>query len=144
MNVASWADWTPPKWILYDFLRQIQFVGKDDTLIDSCPFNAVCRLCCIALCLISKHRGLFKLCSGSTFGSQQRYRGGWMRHKNNWSVSGINIKQTWEQRGVRSKMKTLCVVIVVLSFTSVCQPASLACQKLLKPAETIPVVSLLV
>ncbi|XP_062272521.1 uncharacterized protein LOC133978177 [Scomber scombrus] len=38
-------------------------------------------------------------------------------------------------------MKTLCVVIVVLSFTSVCQPASLACQKLLKPAETIPVLA---
>ncbi|XP_053170995.1 uncharacterized protein LOC128354912 [Scomber japonicus] len=38
-------------------------------------------------------------------------------------------------------MKTLCVVIVVLSFTSVCQPASLACQKLLKPAETIPVLT---
>ncbi|XP_053170996.1 uncharacterized protein LOC128354913 [Scomber japonicus] len=38
-------------------------------------------------------------------------------------------------------MKTLCVVIVVLSFTSVCQPASLACQKLMKPAETIPVLT---
>ncbi|XP_051269575.1 uncharacterized protein LOC127371047 [Dicentrarchus labrax] len=30
-------------------------------------------------------------------------------------------------------MKTLCVAVIVLSLTSVCQPASLACEKLLKP-----------
>ncbi|KAM8756998.1 uncharacterized protein AB9X84_009990 [Acanthopagrus schlegelii] len=35
-------------------------------------------------------------------------------------------------------MKTLCVAVVVLSLTSVCQPASLACEKLLKPADTSP------
>ncbi|XP_073324056.1 uncharacterized protein [Pagrus major] len=38
-------------------------------------------------------------------------------------------------------MKTLCVAVVVLSLTSVCQPASLACEKLLKPADTSPELS---
>ncbi|XP_067444675.1 uncharacterized protein [Thunnus thynnus] len=35
-------------------------------------------------------------------------------------------------------MKTLCVAIVVLSLTSVCQPASLACEKLLKQENKSP------
>ncbi|XP_038551734.1 uncharacterized protein LOC119885660 [Micropterus salmoides] len=35
-------------------------------------------------------------------------------------------------------MKTLCVAVVVLSLTSVCQPASLACEKLLKPVDKGP------
>ncbi|XP_067444673.1 uncharacterized protein [Thunnus thynnus] len=35
-------------------------------------------------------------------------------------------------------MKTLCVAIVVLSLTSVCQPASLACEKLLNPEDKSP------
>ncbi|XP_074497286.1 uncharacterized protein LOC141771177 isoform X1 [Sebastes fasciatus] len=38
-------------------------------------------------------------------------------------------------------MKTLCVAAVVLSLTSVCQPASLACEKLLKPVDKGPDVS---
>ncbi|KAF1391968.1 hypothetical protein PFLUV_G00047580 [Perca fluviatilis] len=32
-------------------------------------------------------------------------------------------------------MKTLCVAVVVLSLTSVCQPAPLVCEKLLKPVD---------
>ncbi|XP_022597879.1 uncharacterized protein LOC111219473 [Seriola dumerili] len=32
-------------------------------------------------------------------------------------------------------MKTLCVAVVVLSLTSVCQAASLACEQLLKPVD---------
>ncbi|XP_038551733.1 uncharacterized protein LOC119885659 isoform X2 [Micropterus salmoides] len=35
-------------------------------------------------------------------------------------------------------MKNLCVAVVVLSLTSVCQPASLACEKLLKPVDKGP------
>ncbi|XP_051271884.1 uncharacterized protein LOC127372339 [Dicentrarchus labrax] len=35
-------------------------------------------------------------------------------------------------------MKTLCVAVVVLSFSSVCQPASLACERLLKPEARNP------
>ncbi|XP_044071161.1 uncharacterized protein LOC122884814 [Siniperca chuatsi] len=35
-------------------------------------------------------------------------------------------------------MKTLCVAVVVLSLTSVCQPVSLACEKLLKPEDKGP------
>ncbi|GAA6216771.1 uncharacterized protein LOC108873551 [Lates japonicus] len=35
-------------------------------------------------------------------------------------------------------MKTLCVVVVVLSLTSVCQSASLACERLLKPVDKGP------
>ncbi|GAA6216770.1 uncharacterized protein LOC108873550 [Lates japonicus] len=35
-------------------------------------------------------------------------------------------------------MKTLCVAVVVLSLTSVCQSASLACEKLLKPVDKGP------
>ncbi|KAK5872132.1 hypothetical protein PBY51_012859 [Eleginops maclovinus] len=35
-------------------------------------------------------------------------------------------------------MKTLCVAAVVLSLSSVCQPAPLACEKLLQPADKAP------
>ncbi|XP_071350722.1 uncharacterized protein [Trachinotus anak] len=35
-------------------------------------------------------------------------------------------------------MKTLCVAVVVLSLTSVCQPALLACKQLLKPVDRDP------
>ncbi|XP_032369773.1 uncharacterized protein LOC116688083 [Etheostoma spectabile] len=35
-------------------------------------------------------------------------------------------------------MKTLCVAVVVLSLTSVGQPAPLVCEKLLKPADKAP------
>ena len=35
-------------------------------------------------------------------------------------------------------MKTLCVAVVVLSLASVCQPAPLACEKLLKPVDKGP------
>ncbi|XP_040888879.1 uncharacterized protein LOC121178668 [Toxotes jaculatrix] len=35
-------------------------------------------------------------------------------------------------------IKTLCVAVVVLSLTSVCQPASLACETLLKPIDKGP------
>ncbi|XP_029007507.1 uncharacterized protein LOC114856058 [Betta splendens] len=35
-------------------------------------------------------------------------------------------------------MKTLCVAVVVLSLTSVCQSATLACEKLLKPLDQSP------
>ncbi|TNN27304.1 hypothetical protein EYF80_062552 [Liparis tanakae] len=39
-------------------------------------------------------------------------------------------------------MKTLCVAaVVVLSLTSACQAASLACEKLLKPVDKGPDVS---
>ena len=39
-------------------------------------------------------------------------------------------------------MKTLCVAVVVLSLSSVCQPAPLACEKLMKQADKAPDVSL--
>ncbi|KAK2861819.1 hypothetical protein Q5P01_001352 [Channa striata] len=35
-------------------------------------------------------------------------------------------------------MKTLCVAVVVLSLSSVCRPAPLACDKLLKPVDKSP------
>ncbi|KAI9548904.1 hypothetical protein NQZ68_003438 [Dissostichus eleginoides] len=35
-------------------------------------------------------------------------------------------------------MKTLCVAALVLSLSSVCQPASLACEKLLQPVDKAP------
>ncbi|XP_031157700.1 saxitoxin and tetrodotoxin-binding protein 1-like [Sander lucioperca] len=35
-------------------------------------------------------------------------------------------------------MKTLCVAVVVLSLTSVCQPAPLVCEKLQKPVDKAP------
>ncbi|KAK5872129.1 hypothetical protein PBY51_012857 [Eleginops maclovinus] len=35
-------------------------------------------------------------------------------------------------------MKTLCVAAVVLSLSSVCQPAPLACEKLLQPVDKAP------
>ncbi|XP_059185284.1 uncharacterized protein LOC131968423 [Centropristis striata] len=38
-------------------------------------------------------------------------------------------------------MKTLCVAVVLLSLTSVCQPAPLACEKLLKPVDSTPDIS---
>ncbi|XP_056252321.1 uncharacterized protein LOC130181871 [Seriola aureovittata] len=38
-------------------------------------------------------------------------------------------------------MKTLCIAVVVLSITSVCQAASLACEQLLKPVDKDPDIS---
>ncbi|XP_023155117.1 uncharacterized protein LOC111588782 isoform X2 [Amphiprion ocellaris] len=38
-------------------------------------------------------------------------------------------------------MKTFCVAVVVLSLISVCQAASLACQKLMKPVDKDPDIS---
>ncbi|KAL3058277.1 hypothetical protein OYC64_010451 [Pagothenia borchgrevinki] len=35
-------------------------------------------------------------------------------------------------------MKTLCVAALVLSLSSVCQPAPLACEKLLQPVDKAP------
>ncbi|XP_026205312.1 uncharacterized protein LOC113155049 [Anabas testudineus] len=64
---------------------------------------------------------------------------GWVEVGQKQLVSYININRSENSKdATRDMMKTLVVAVVVLSLTSVCQPAPLACDKLLKQADKSP------